>query len=166
MSDFLCFIRNPVHTRSLIRLPVKEYLKLLFFYFLWAIPFGVLAAVVSDLLGMTSKVGQIAFPRQIYYGIIIAPIVEETFFRLMYIFNRRNLIILSIASLLMAVFFMVNGNMLMTIAFCSLVFLTGLLLFFSKAVRFISTSISVFSFFNCHSLYFDTPRKFPGDGIP
>ena len=103
-----------------------------FFYFLWAIPFGVLAAVVSDLLGMTSKVGQIAFPRQIYFGIIIAPIVEETFFRLMYIFNRRNLIILSIASLLMAVFFMVNGNMLMTIAFCSLVFLTGLLLFFSK----------------------------------
>lgn len=89
MSDFLCFIRNPVHTRSLIRLPVKEYLKLLFFYFLWAIPFGVLAAVVFDLLGMTSKVGQIAFPRQIYYGIIIAPIVEETFFRLMYIFNRR-----------------------------------------------------------------------------
>lgn len=145
MTDFINFIRNPTYTGSFIKLPLKDFFILLFFYFLAAVPLGVLASVISDLLGITSKVQQTFMPRQIIYGILFAPLVEETFFRLIYVFNRRNIIILLVASISMAVYFILNENMLKMIVFLLI---------------FISTIVFLVLFDHCKNFFYKYFKQF------
>lgn len=128
MTDFLSFIRNPVYAGRFFKLPLKEFFILLFFYFLVVIPFGVLASVISDLLGIASKINQITLPRQFIYGILLAPVVEEIFFRLILVFNRRNILILSFATIAMAIYFVINENNIKLIFF-SILFILTILVF-------------------------------------
>ena len=128
MNDFLNFVKCPNYTGSFIKLAVRDFFILLVVYFISVIPFGAIASILSSLLGLTSKVQQLTTPREIFYGVLLAPIIEEIFFRLIYVFNKRNLIILLSASVFFGTYFIVDENLLKSIIFCVVIISTIVLL--------------------------------------
>ncbi len=128
MNDFLKFVKCPNYTGSFIKLSGRDFFILFVVYFISVIPFGAIASIVSSLLGLTSKVQQMTMPGEIFYGVLLAPVIEEVFFRLIYVFNKRNLIILLSASVLFGINFMVNENLLKSIIFSAVIILTIVLI--------------------------------------
>ncbi len=127
MNDFLKFVKCPNYTGSFIKLSAGDFFILFVVYFISVIPFGAIASFVASRLGLTSKVQQLTLPREIFYGVFLAPIIEEVFFRLIYVFNKRNLIILLSTSVFFGTYFTVNENLLKSIVF-SVVFILTIVL--------------------------------------
>lgn len=135
MNDFLKFVRCPYYTGSFIKLSARDFFILLVVYFISVVPFSAIAGIVSSLLGLTSKVQQLTMPREIFYGVLLAPIIEELFFRLIYVFSLRNLIIILSASTLFEVYFIVNDNLLKSIIFATAIILTLVLILNFNCIR-------------------------------
>ena len=58
---------------------------------------------------------------KIFYGILLSPIIEELLFRLILVFNKKNLFILLLTALIMLVFFVIKGVILKIIPFFLLI---------------------------------------------
>jgi len=127
MNDFLKFVQCPNYTGSFIKLSGRIFFILFVVYFISVIPFGAIASIVSSLLGLTSKVQQLTMP-EIFYGVLLAPVIEEVYFRLIYVFNKRNLIIILSASVLFGINFMVDENLLKSLIFSAVIILTIILI--------------------------------------
>jgi uncharacterized protein len=98
-NTFLKYLRNPcIPERKSPSL--KEFVKLLFLNGLLFIPAALLSYFVANKLGIKS----IVFPRGsalfIFYGVFLAPILEEMVFRSWLKWSKRNIYILLIAIIL------------------------------------------------------------------
>lgn len=142
MNDFLKFVRCPYYTGNFAKLSARDFFILLLVYFISVVPFGAIAGIVSSLLGLTSKVQQLSIPREIFYGVLLAPIIEEIFFRLIYVFSLRNLVIILSASTLFELYFIVNDNLLKSIIFGTAIILTLVLI-----LNFTSTRANFYKHF-------------------
>lgn len=145
MSDFITFIKCPYYTGSFVKLSVKDFFILFVVYFISVVPFGAIASIVSSLSGLTSKVQQLTMPREILYGVLLAPIIEELFFRLIYVFNQRNLVIILAASVLFEGYFIINDNLIKSIIFSAVIIFTIVLLLNFRRSR--TTFYKHFGFF-------------------
>jgi hypothetical protein len=148
MNDLFKFVKCPNYTGSFIKLSVRDFFILFVIYFISVIPFGAIAGIVSSLLGLTSKVQQLTMPREIIYGVLLAPIIEEVFFRLIYVFSQRNLVIILSASVLFEVYFIVNENLLKSIIFLvAIILVIALILNFNRSRTNFYKHFSFFFYF-------------------
>jgi hypothetical protein len=94
MENFLIFIRNPVYNESYYGFNIRNFLSLLFMYFVVMIPLGLVFFFLLKVLNLEHKAIHLNFQEKLLYGILLAPIVEELLFRLILVFNKKNLIVL------------------------------------------------------------------------
>ena len=82
------------------------------------IPIGLILFFLLKVVNITHKANDLSLYDKILYGILLSPIIEEILFRLILVFNRKNLIILILTTLVLLVYFIIKGDV-MKIAFFS-----------------------------------------------
>jgi hypothetical protein len=117
MQNFLIFIRNPVYNESYKRFNIKNFLSLLFIYIVFMIPLGLVFYFLFKVLNLEHKAIHLNFQEKLLYGILLAPIIEELLFRLLLVFNKKNLVILIITTFALLVYFIIGENILKTVLF-------------------------------------------------
>ena len=73
---------------------------------------------------------QLSYPERIVYGILLTPLFEEIFFRLIYVFNRRNLYLIIFTSLCLLSLFIIKYELNKAYLFFGVSFFFCLLLLF------------------------------------
>jgi len=121
MQLFLSFIRNPIYYEEFKGFEIKKFFFLLFFYFVLMIPIGLILFFLLNILNINHKVADLSFQEKILYGILISPIVEELLFRLILVFNKKNLVILILTTSSLMVYFVIKVDILKTLIFFLLI---------------------------------------------
>jgi len=148
MKELVLFLRKPEWSGSFSWLSTKVFFSLLLLYFLCVVPLGAIASVFAKILDLNSKVENVLLPREILYGIALAPLIEEVFFRLIYVFRQRNLFIILSASLFFAIVFFFRGGYSKSILFFSVVFILVLIIiFFSFTKQYFYSHFKFFFYF-------------------
>jgi uncharacterized protein len=123
MELFLLFVRNPTYNEVFKECRIKNFLILLLFYFVTTIPIGLLLFFLLKFLNLTHKAVDLSFQEKILYGILLSPIIEEILFRLILVFNRKNLLILKLTIFSLLIFFVIKESIVKVIFFFLLLFL-------------------------------------------
>jgi hypothetical protein len=145
MIEFLRFLLNPSFNGE-FRKPSGADLFLPFVvYLLFVIPLGVLLFIISGLLEVSPKLLQLNTHERIVYGILLTPLIEEIFFRLIYVFTKRNIGIIIFSSFCLIVVFVTRSEFHKAYLFLSLfLFFTILLLFYQKSSSFFENHFRFF----------------------
>jgi len=122
-----------------------DLVALLFTYLILAVPFMTLAYLLSGTFEITQKELVANFPERLLRGVLLAPLIEETLFRLIYVYNKRNLGIILLTSVGLIVFFLFRESISKLIIFGSTALTAGILLLFFQKSR---------DFFNEHFRFF------------
>ncbi len=102
MNELFAFIKNP-RINNTRKIEWHIFIRLFCLYFLFAFGIGILAAIVSNFIGIHQHEITPSW-KVVIIGVILAPIYEEIFFRGLLYFNTRNLIGFSvILSILIAI---------------------------------------------------------------
>jgi len=131
MQEIFLFLKQPSYNEDFRKFDIKIFLSLALIYFISVIPIGIILFFVSKLLDYQHKISFLTFEEKILYVLLLAPIIEEVFFRLIYIFTRRNLIILIVTTLGLLMFYIIKKNLISIILFSSLtlIYLIGFFYF-------------------------------------
>jgi hypothetical protein len=144
-------MKNPHCSTVFTKPSIIDLGALLFTYFILAVPLMTLAYLLSGTFEITHKELDAGFTERLMRGIILAPLIEETLFRLIYVFNKRNLGIMLLTSVGLLVFFLFRENIAKLIIFASTALIICILLlsfnrsrdFFNKHFRFFFYSIAL-----------------------
>jgi membrane protease YdiL (CAAX protease family) len=112
MQYFLSFIKDPTYNEKIKKFNVRIFLSLLFIYFAAIIPIGSILFFIFKTFNIDHKAIDLSFQEKILHGILLAPIVEELLFRLILVFNKKNLTILIFTTFIMLGFFIIKENIL------------------------------------------------------
>jgi hypothetical protein len=121
VQSFLSFIRDPIYNEKIKEFEMKKFLFLLFFYFVLMIPTGLVLFFLMEIINLTHKAINLSLKEKILYGILLSPIIEEILFRLILVFNKRNIFILILAALGLLVNFATKGAIVKTVLFVLLI---------------------------------------------
>ena len=145
MIAYFNFLKHPSWTGSYSRPTAIDFFALFFIYILLVMPISVLLHFLTNILDVSTSINHMNLSSRIIRGILLAPLVEEILFRLLYVFNRRNLVVVIGSALILAVVFIVRTNYPKVILFISVVVLMGLMLVFYKTVNvFLNTHFRLF----------------------
>jgi len=117
MSEFLSYIRSPFYNEKFKKFEPSDFFSLIALYFFVMIPIGIMLFVLSKLLGIEPKILNLPFQDKILFGMFCAPLIEETLFRLILVFNKKNLIFLITTIAAMSIVFIINGRIIMATLF-------------------------------------------------
>jgi hypothetical protein len=145
MDRFFGFLKNPDHKAGFIKPSLMDLFTLLVTYFILAVPLMTLAYLLSGTFEITHKELDANFAERLIRGILLAPLIEETLFRLIYVFNKRNLGLILLTSIALTVFFLFRDNIAKQIIFAASA-LTAciLLLVFSRSREFFNNHFRFF----------------------
>ncbi len=164
MVGFFGFLKNPHFNSCFIKPSILDLVALLFTYFILAVPLITLAYLLSGTFEISHKEMVADFPERLIRGILLAPLIEETLFRLIYVFNKRNLGIIILTSAGLIVFFLFRDNISKLIVFGSIALISCfLLLFFRRSSDFFNSHFRFF--FYSIALVFTILHIFNFNGI-
>lgn len=147
MNDFLKFILHPNFNGEFRKPSMADLFLPFVLYLVFAIPLGVILFIISGLLDVSPKLLQLNTQERIVYGILLTPLIEEIFFRLIYIFNKRNLCIIIFSSLCLIIVFIVKQEFQKAYLFLSIFFFFVLLLLaFKSSSTFFENHFKLFFF--------------------
>lgn len=148
MRELLLFIKKPEWSGSFTKLSIKTFVHLLILYLICVVPLGAIASVFAKILDLNSKVDNVLIPKEILYGFVLAPLIEEVFFRLIYVFRRRNLFIILCASLFFAIVFIFRDSYSKSILLFSVAFILILtIIFFNFSKQYFYSHFKFFFYF-------------------
>jgi hypothetical protein len=133
MNDFLKFLSRPNFSGEFRKPSLADLFLPFAVYLLFAIPLGIILYIVSGLLDVSPKIIQLNTQERIVYGILLTPLIEEIFFRLIYVFNKRNLFIIIFSSLSLIIVFIIKTELYKAYLFLSIFFFFALLLLCFKS---------------------------------
>ena len=126
MEYFFSFLRNPTYNETVEKFNLKNFLSLFFLYFIISIPVGAILLFLFNALNFDHKAMNLSIHEKIIYGILISPVIEEFLFRLILVFNKKNLIILINTVAILLIIFIIKGDIIKEALFLFLliIFLT------------------------------------------
>jgi hypothetical protein len=130
MDQFLNFLLNPNFNGEFKKPSGRDIFLPLVIYFFLVIPLGVILFLITGLLELSPKMLQLSYQERIVYGILLTPLIEEIFFRLIYVFNKRHLYIILLTSLCLIVLFILKSEPKKAYLFLGIYFFFCLLLVF------------------------------------
>lgn len=128
MNDFLKFLLQPNFSGEFTKPSMADLFLPFVLYLVVAIPLGIVLFIISGLLEVSPKLLQLNIQERIVYGILLTPLIEEIFFRLIYVFNKRNLYIIIFSSLCLIIVFIIRLEFHKSYLFLSIYFFFVLLL--------------------------------------
>lgn len=132
MDQFIRFIHKPTFNGEFKKPSVGDILLPLLGYFLLVIPIGVILFIITTQLGISPKILQLSYPERLVYGILLTPLIEEIYFRLIYVFSKRNLYIVLFTTLCLIIVFILKSETHKIYLFLSIFLLISILLVFYK----------------------------------
>ncbi len=126
MKTFFQFIKTPRYNENFLWISWKDFFSLIAFYFFVVIQIGGLLFLVSLFLKVEHKSIVQTLNEKIVYGIVLAPIVEELLFRILLVFNKKNLLIFLAVDISLVVLFIAKASY---IKFSIFIFLIPFLVF-------------------------------------
>lgn len=148
MKFLILFLRNPSYNEEFRALKLKDFLVLVLIYFLVMIPTGGFLFFLSKVLGIEHRQALLSFHEKIIYGILLAPLAEELLFRLILVFDKRNLIILLTTTLILTLFFVFKGSSEKTVLFSFLtVFYFSCIIYLNKCRKYFINHFRFFFYF-------------------
>lgn len=148
MIDYINFLKHPSWTGSYSRPAAIDFFALFFIYMLIMMPISVLLHFLTNILDLSTSINHMNLSSRIIRGILLAPLVEEIFFRLLYVFSRRNLWVVIGTALILVVIFIIKTNYQKTVVFISVALVMGsALLSYKTSNKFIKTHFRLFFYF-------------------
>lgn len=145
MDQIKKFLVDPYFSDEFRKPFFKDLLLLLVGYFILVIPIGVMLLALSRIFDISIKTMDVPYYQRVFYGLILGPIVEEIFFRLMYVFKKKNIFIVLFTSLGLAILFLIKSEPAKSYIFFLLCLTFSLcLLFFDRVSRVINSHFKVF----------------------
>lgn len=164
MNEFLKFLLYPNFNGEFRKPSIVDLLLPFIVYLLCVIPIGIILFIISGILEVSPKLLQLNTQERIVYGILLTPLIEEIFFRLIYIFNKRNLGIIIFSSLCLVGVFIMRLEFHKAYLFLSICFFfTILLLTFQRSRTFFEKHFKFF--FYSLAIIFAVLHIFNFDGI-
>lgn len=153
MNQLMRFLANPHFDGEFKKPSFLDLFLPLVSYFILVIPIGVLLLTLSNILEFSMKTFNVSYYQRVFYGLVLGPFVEEIYFRLIYVFNKRNLSIVFCTSLILTIFFIVKAEPIKAYVFIAISLIYCLLLLsFARISRIISTYFKIF--FYCLAMVF------------
>lgn len=147
MNEFLRFLLNPYFSGEFRKPSVADLFLPFVVYLLFVIPLGVILFIISGLLEVSPKLLQLNIQERIVYGILLTPLIEEIFFRLIYVFTKKNLGIIMFSSLCLVVVFLTRLELHKAYLFLSIcLFFAILLLSYKKSSTYFEKHFKFFFF--------------------
>ena len=128
MNDFFKFLSRPNFSGEFRKPSIADLFLPFILYLVFAIPLGVVLFIISGLLEVSPKLLQLNLQERIIYGILLTPLIEEIFFRLIYVFKKKNLYIVIFSSLCLITVFIIRSEFHKVYLFLSIFFFVVLLL--------------------------------------
>lgn len=164
MDQIKKFLVDPYFSDEFRKPFFKDLLLLLVGYFILVIPIGVMLLALSRIFDISMKTMDVPYYQRVVYGLILGPIVEEIFFRLMYVFKKKNIFIVLLTSLGLAILFLIKSEPAKAYIFFILCLTFSLcLLSFDKVRKVINIHFKVF--FYGMAIVFAFLHVFNFDGI-
>jgi len=136
MDQLIRFLKDPYFNGEYRKPSFLDLFLPLVGYFVLVIPIGVLLLVLSGIFNFSMKTFEAQSYQRLLFGLLLGPFVEEIFFRLIYGFNKRNLWIIIVTSLIFAVAFTIKSEPVKAYIFLAFCFTFSLLLiYFTKTSR-------------------------------
>jgi len=132
MNQIRSFLMNPSFSGGFKKPSSGDILTYFLFYILLVLPFGILLFFFSMVLDISSKEIQLSNFERIFYGIFLTPIIEEVLFRLIYVFNKRNIYIILFTVFALLALSILKHDVSKSMIFVGLILLLILILFFFK----------------------------------
>ncbi len=104
MEHFLQFLKRPTANNDRKKIEWLHFFALLFSFYLVMLPIGFFIKSMNSVFCISQKNLSLEILPKILIAVAIAPIVEELFFRLLLIVNKRNLLLFSLMSLLLSIY--------------------------------------------------------------
>lgn len=164
MDQLKIFLADPYFSGEFRKPLFRDLLLLLMGYFIIVIPIGLLLMALTRIAEISMKTLEVPYYQRVVYGLILGPIVEEIFFRLMYVFKKKNLLIVLFTSLGLAILFLIKSEPAKSYIFFILCLTFSLcLLSFARVSRVINSHFKVF--FYGMAIVFAFLHVFNFDGI-
>ncbi len=145
MDQLKKFLADPYFSGEFRKPLFRDLLLLLVGYFVLVIPIGVILLALSSIMEISIKTMDVPYHHRLVYGLLLGPLVEEIFFRLLYVFNKRNLLIITFTSLSLAITFLIKSEWVKAYIFIALCFAFSVGLFsFTTTSRVISSHFKLF----------------------
>jgi hypothetical protein len=139
MNIILTYLKNPFYTEEFKEFKLRDFLLLGLIYFVIMIPIGGVLFFLSKALGLEHQAVYLRFYEKIIFGIILAPLVEELLFRLIFLFSKKNLIILISIIIILALYFLYKGKVekVVIFTFLAIIFFTCRIFFSQCKIYFV-----------------------------
>jgi len=145
MDQLLRFFKDPYYNGEYRKPSFVDLFLPLFVYFILVIPIGVILLVLSEIFDFSMKTLEVQYYQRVVFGLILGPFIEEIFFRLIYVFSKRNLLVIIVISLSLAVTFLIKSEPVKAYMFIAVCFTFSLLLlYFTKASMVINKYFKMF----------------------
>lgn len=145
MDQLKTFLTDPYFSGEFRKPLFRDLLLLLVGYFIIVIPIGLLLLALSSIAEISMKTLEVPAYQRVIYGFLVGPLVEEIFFRLMYVFKKKNIFIVLITSLGLAILFLIKSEPEKAYIFFILSLVFSLcFLSFEKVSRFIISHYKMF----------------------
>ncbi|NVO09995.1 MAG: CPBP family intramembrane metalloprotease [Bacteroidales bacterium] len=124
MNDIIIFLKKPHYKESLIEINWKHFFLLILKYYLMMLPVTIVVAIIAKHYNIVHKPSLLPLYKKMLLTLILTPILEELLFRLLLIFNRRNLIVFGLTCFTLSIYYLlINSNIkLLIFAFSTLLF--------------------------------------------
>jgi len=153
MNQFLSFLLNPNFNGEFKKPSARDIFLPLVVYFLLVIPLGVILFLITGLLDVSPKMLQLSYPERIVYGILLTPLIEEIFFRLIYVFKKRNLYIIIFTSLCLLVLFIIKSELNKAYLFLAIGFIFCMLIVFFQSCSTVFNNHFKFFFYALAAIF-------------
>ena len=135
MEDFIQYIKCPTHSYGFKKINWQEFFLLLGFYIVAVISIGMFLFIVSLFLHVEHKNISLTFYERIIFAVLLAPIIEESLFRLLLVFNKRNLFYFFVMCVGLFITFLVRESYFKLFLFILLSLISIIIYFYFEVIK-------------------------------